>query len=85
LLEDDEMTATVRVDRKGTINHWDAAAERLFGFTELEAIGNSIELIIPPQSHACHGRGFAMWKQARAICPRSLPRQAVTRTASPSA
>jgi PAS domain S-box-containing protein len=55
------MTATVRVDRNGTIRHWSAAAERLFGFTKGETIGNSIELIIPPQSHACHGRGFARY------------------------
>ena len=55
------MTAIVRVDRNGKISHWNAAAERLFGFTEREAIGNSIELIIPPQSHACHGRGFARY------------------------
>ncbi len=55
------MTAIVRVDRNGTINYWSAAAERLFGFTQLEAIGNSIELIIPPQSHACHHRGFARY------------------------
>jgi PAS domain S-box-containing protein len=54
-------TATVRVDRNGMINHWSAAAERLFGFTKVETIGNSIELIIPPQSHACHGRGFARY------------------------
>ena len=55
------MAAIVRVDRNGTINHWNTAAERLFGFTKLEIIGNSIELIIPPQSHACHGRGFARY------------------------
>jgi PAS domain S-box-containing protein len=55
------MTATVRVDRNGTIKHWSAAAERLFGFTKVEAVGNSIELIIPPQSHACHRRGFARY------------------------
>ena len=55
------MTAIVRVDRNGTISHWNTAAERLFGFTKLEVIGNSIELIIPPQSHACHGRGFARY------------------------
>jgi PAS domain S-box-containing protein len=55
------MTAIVRVERNGTISHWSAAAERLFGFTKLETIGNSIELIIPPQSHACHGRGFARY------------------------
>jgi PAS domain S-box-containing protein len=55
------MTAIVRVDRNGTIQRWNSAAERLFGFTEFEAIGNSIELIIPPQSHACHERGFARY------------------------
>jgi PAS domain S-box-containing protein len=55
------MTAIVRVGRNGTINHWSAAAERLFGFTKRETIGNSIELIIPRQSHGCHGRGFARY------------------------
>jgi PAS domain S-box-containing protein len=55
------MTAIVRVDRNGTIQHWNSAAEHLFGFTEAETIGNSIELIIPQQAHACHGRGFARY------------------------
>ena len=55
------MTAIVRVGRNGTISHWNTAAERLFGFTKLETIGHSIELIIPPRSHACHGRGFARY------------------------
>jgi PAS domain S-box-containing protein len=55
------MAAIVRVDRNGTISRWNTAAEHLFGFTKPEAIGNSIELIIPPQSHACHGRGFARY------------------------
>jgi PAS domain S-box-containing protein len=53
------MTAIVRVDRNGTITGWDTACEQLFGFTGLETIGHPLELIIPPQSHACHGRGFA--------------------------
>jgi PAS domain S-box-containing protein len=57
------MAAIVRVDRNGTIKRWNTAAEHLFGLTRLEAIGNSIELIIPPQSHACHGRGFARYVQ----------------------
>jgi PAS domain S-box-containing protein len=55
------MAAIVRVDRNGKISHWNTAAERLFGFTKLEAIGNSVELIIPPQSHACHRQGFARY------------------------
>jgi PAS domain S-box-containing protein len=55
------MRAIVRVDRNGTINHWSAAAEQLFGFGSVEVVGNSIELIIPPQSHTCHREGFARY------------------------
>jgi len=71
----DRMTAIVRVDRDGTVRHWNNAAERLFGFTELETIGNSIELIIPPQSHACHGRGFARYVETGTS---TLPEQVIT-------
>lgn len=33
----------------GTIQSWNASAERLFGFTADEAIGQSINLIVPPE------------------------------------
>ncbi|MDP2639252.1 MAG: PAS domain S-box protein [Betaproteobacteria bacterium] len=33
----------------GTILSWNAAAERLFGWSAQEAVGQSIELILPPQ------------------------------------
>ena len=32
----------------GVISAWNAAAERLFGYTEHEAIGQPITMIIPP-------------------------------------
>ena len=35
----------------GVIRSWNAGAERLFGYTASEAIGQSITLIIPPERH----------------------------------
>ena len=35
----------------GVISAWNAAAERMFGYTEQEAIGRPIMLIIPPDLH----------------------------------
>jgi PAS domain S-box-containing protein len=36
----------------GTITGWNRAAERLFGFTAAEAVGNRIDIIVPPDRHA---------------------------------
>ena len=36
----------------GTIRSWNAGAERLFGYTANEAIGQPITLILPPDKHA---------------------------------
>src|ERR1700730_13450329 len=36
----------------GTITGWNRAAERLFGFAATEAVGNRIDIIVPPDKHA---------------------------------
>jgi PAS domain S-box-containing protein len=51
--------AIVVADRDGKIALWNPAAARLFGFTEGEALGRTLELIIPERQRARHNAGFA--------------------------
>ena len=37
----------VACDAAGAIRYWNAAATRIFGFTEADALGQSLDLIIP--------------------------------------
>jgi PAS domain S-box-containing protein len=51
--------AVIICDCNGAIRLWNAAAERLFGFTLAEALGNSLDLIIPERLRERHWAGFA--------------------------
>jgi PAS domain S-box-containing protein len=50
--------AVVVADASGAINLWNPAAERLFGFTQAEALGNSLDLIIPERLRERHWAGY---------------------------
>ena len=50
--------AVVVADASGAINLWNTAAERLFGFTEAEALGGSLDLIIPERLRKRHWAGY---------------------------
>jgi PAS domain S-box-containing protein len=50
--------AVVAADTSGAINLWNPAAERLFGFTQAEALGGSLDLIIPERLRERHWAGF---------------------------
>ena len=50
--------AVVICDRDGVIRFWNAAAERLFGFNRTDALGKSLDLIIPERLRARHWAGF---------------------------
>lgn len=50
--------AIVATDAKGTITFWNRGAERIFGFTQAEAVGQSLDMIIPERLRARHWAGF---------------------------
>jgi PAS domain S-box-containing protein len=50
--------AIVTSDASGAITYWNPAAERLFGFAASEALGNSLDLIIPERLRERHWAGF---------------------------
>jgi len=50
--------AIVYANREGVIERWNAAAAAMFGFSAAEAIGASLDLIIPERLRAAHWRGF---------------------------
>src|SRR6266480_81682 len=50
--------AIVAADRDGIIRHWNQGAERIFGHSAAEAVGKSLDLIIPEQLRARHWDGY---------------------------
>ena len=50
--------AVIFADLSGVIRFWNPAAGRLFGFTEAEALGNSLDLIVPERFRERHWAGY---------------------------
>jgi PAS domain S-box-containing protein len=50
--------AIIYADATGHIRFWNAAATRIFGFAENEAIGARLDLIIPERLRGRHWEGF---------------------------
>jgi PAS domain S-box-containing protein len=50
--------AIIISDSGGGITFWNAAAERMFGFTQSEALGKSLDLIIPERLRGRHWDGY---------------------------
>jgi PAS domain S-box-containing protein len=51
--------AIVYADAAGLIAFWNKSAERIFGFSEAEAVGKSLDIIIPENLQKRHWDGFA--------------------------
>ncbi|MDF3823280.1 PAS domain-containing protein, partial [Leptospira sp. 96542] len=50
--------ALVFCDLEGTIRFWNAGAEQVFGWSAEEAVGQSLDLIIPERMRKAHWDGF---------------------------
>jgi PAS domain S-box-containing protein len=55
--------AIVYADVEGVIRFWNAGAERIFGYAASEAIGRSLDIIIPEKLRARHWEGFSQVMQ----------------------
>ena len=54
----DSPDAILIADRDGAIRFWNTGAERMFGHTSTEALGQSLDLIIPENLRARHWQGY---------------------------
>lgn len=50
--------AIIYADRDGVIRLWNPGAERIFGFSASEAVGESLDIIIPPKLRERHWEGY---------------------------
>ena len=70
--------AILCVDGAGAITFWNRAAEAMFGYPSSEALGRSLDIILPSSHSAAHHRGFA---RAAAGGPTTLVGKSVELTA----
>ena len=57
ILENSPM-AVLFADREGKIRLWNSGAETVFGYTEKEALGQSLDLIVPERQRQRHWEGW---------------------------
>ena len=50
--------AIIAADKEGIIRFWNPGAERIFGFTSAEAIGQTLDIIIPERLRKRHWDGY---------------------------
>lgn len=57
-LVEDAGDAIIASDAQGMITLWNEAASRIFGFSHDEAIGKSLDIIIPERQRQRHWHGY---------------------------
>ncbi len=58
LILEQTAEAVIYANREGVIERWNAAAVAMFGFAAAEALGQSLDLMIPEHLRKAHWRGF---------------------------
>jgi PAS domain S-box-containing protein len=58
LLIEQAPDAVIFADREGVIREWNAAAERIFGHSRNEAVGHSLDIIVPERFREAHWNGY---------------------------
>ena len=53
-----ESQAVVLADPSGRIRYWSRGAERIFGYLAKDAVGQSLDLIVPKEFRERHWAGF---------------------------
>lgn len=55
----------ITIDSRGTVQSFNSAAERLFGYTSIEVIGKNVKLLMPPAYAAEHDGYLTHYRETR--------------------
>lgn len=69
--------AIITIDQSQTILHFNRGAEDIFGWTEAEALGKPLEMLIPPRFRTNHARHVAAFGQAPVMARRMGERREI--------
>lgn len=61
-----DRNAVVMTDSAGVIRFWSGGAEKAFGYTAIEAVGQTLDLIVPAEYREAHWAGFKRAMEAGA-------------------
>jgi PAS domain S-box-containing protein len=56
---EDSQAGIIFADEGGIIRLWNAGAEAMFGYSAAEAIGHTMEIIVPERQRPRHNEGYA--------------------------
>jgi PAS domain S-box-containing protein len=55
---EDSQVAIIFADREGIIRFWNSEAQAMFGYPSAEAVGQTLDLIVPERQRSRHWEGY---------------------------